>query len=51
MYEIFIDGKQVKEMENTKAAKFEQVKVYSGDSWYQAANGKMRNLYIETRHG
>merc|ERR1719341_81596 len=51
MYEMFIDGVRVKELENTKPGKFEQMKVFTGDSFYPAAEGKIRNLYIETRHG
>ena len=50
MFEIFIDGKQVKVAENTKAEKFNQVKVYSGSDFFLAAVGKIKNLYIETRH-
>ena len=51
MYEIFVDGERVKEMENTKAERFNNIKVYSGDNWYPAQEGKIKNLYIETRHG
>jgi hypothetical protein len=51
MYEIFVNGERVKEMENTKAERFNQMKVYFGDNFYPVQEGKIKNLYIETRHG
>ena len=51
MYEIWINGEIVFAVENTKAKSFEQVNVFSGDNFHNPVEGKIRNLYIESRHG
>jgi hypothetical protein len=38
-------------VENTQAKRFEQIKVFSGDNFYNPVEGMIRNLYIVSRHG
>ena len=50
IYEVLLNGVQVYIVENTQAQKFAPIKVFAGDDWYPAPEGKIRNLYIYTRH-
>eukprot|EP00091_Calanus_sinicus_P019245 TRINITY_DN474_c0_g1_i18.p1 TRINITY_DN474_c0_g1~~TRINITY_DN474_c0_g1_i18.p1 ORF type:complete len:187 (-),score=26.30 TRINITY_DN474_c0_g1_i18:82-582(-) len=50
IYEVFVNGDQVYTVENTKAQKFAPVKVFAGDNFWNAPEGKIRNLKIYTRH-
>merc|ERR1711970_735932 len=41
-------GETGRSVENTAPTKFENVKVFAGNPWYPAADGKIRNLRINT---
>jgi len=45
-YLIFLDGKQVYKVKNTKPLVYYDLKVYAGDPWYAAQPGSIRNLNI-----
>ena len=47
-YEIFIDGKQKLSIVNKKPKIFKNVKYYTSDPFYPAANAMIRNVVIET---
>ena len=49
MYEIKIHRKRVFSLENKQAKIFEEVKVYAGDPWYPPVDGKIKNLWVETK--
>lgn len=47
-FDILIDYESVYTATNTQAVQFQDVKVYSGDPWWPALDGEIRNLWIET---
>merc|ERR1711970_1234094 len=46
MFEVLINGESKRSVENTSPDKYENIKVFAGDDWYPAAEGKIRNLKI-----
>ena len=48
IYQIFVNGRNVDTVVNTKAEKFGPMKVFAGDNFYKAPEGEMKNLYIHT---
>merc|ERR1719430_1462362 len=48
MFEVLINGESKRSEENTTPAKYDNIKVFAGDDWYPAADGKIRNLMIST---
>ena len=49
MFSIGIDDVQVFSEENAAALIFENVTVYAGDPWHNAANGYMTNFVYSTQ--
>ena len=47
-YKIFINGKQVFSVINTRPQVFKNVKYYSGDPWYGPAKAKLTNFKLTT---
>ena len=45
-----VNNKSELKMENTVPSMFSNVKVYAGDPWYPAQDGKIRNLVIVTEN-
>ena len=43
-----VNGKTELRVPNKVAAMFKDVKVYAGDPWYPAQDGKIRNLVLVT---
>ena len=43
-----VNGKSEIRMPNTVPSMFTDVKVYAGDPWYPAQDGKIRNLILKT---
>ena len=43
-----MDGKSIHKVENKQPKFFYKMKVYSGDPWKASADGKIKNLFIET---
>ena len=43
-----VDGKSELRIPNNVASMFIDVKVYAADPWYKAADGKIRNLVLQT---
>ena len=41
-----IDGKQVVHLKNENPLKFENVKVYAGDKYHEAADAEVRNFNV-----
>merc|ERR1712042_18359 len=50
VYTVEVDGQTVHEEINDVAAMFTDVKVYAGDPWYPAQDGKIRNLTLKTKN-
>merc|ERR1739844_639466 len=48
MFEVLLNGESKRSVENTTPDKYENIKVFAGDDWYPAAEGKIRNLKIIT---
>merc|ERR1711970_1141325 len=48
MFEVLINGESKRSVENTTPDKYENIKVFAGDDWYPAAEGKIKNLKIAT---
>ena len=48
MFEVLLNGESKRSVENTTPDKYENVKVWAGDDWKPAADGKIRNLKIIT---
>ena len=48
MYEVKINGKSLLKMENMLANQFEAVKVYAGNPWHPALDGKIKNVKVKT---
>ena len=48
MFEVLLDGESKRSVENTTPDKYENIKVFAGDDWYPAADGKIKNLKIAT---
>lgn len=46
MNSIIINGKTVRTVQNTKPREFQNVKVYTGSPWYNAADGYVKNIRI-----
>ena len=46
---FFIDEEEKLSVENSKAASFQNVKVYASDPWYAALPGSIKNLSIKTK--
>ena len=44
-----LNNEDVFTQENKKAKKYEDVKVYAGDPWYNPVDAKIRNLTFETK--
>merc|ERR1719209_830332 len=42
MYEVLLNGESKRSVENTTPEKYENVKVFAGDDWYPAADGKIK---------
>ena len=50
MYEVKVNDKSEFKTENTVASMFSDVKVYAGDPWYPAQDGKIRKLVVVTEN-
>merc|ERR1719431_1706646 len=48
MFEALLDGESKRSVENTTPDKYDNIKVFAGDDWYPAAEGKIKNLKIAT---
>ena len=48
MYSIILDGVSVFSVENTAPAKIENVKVMTGDAWFEPVDGQIRGLDIKS---
>merc|ERR1719315_890070 len=48
MFEVLLNCESKRSVENTTPDKYENVKVFAGNDWYAAADGKIRNLKIFT---
>ena len=48
VYTVEVNGAVVKSVINLQPKEFSNVKIYGGDPWYQAAQGVMRNLVVES---
>jgi len=48
IYEVKVNDVSELKMENTVPSMFTNVKVYAGDPWYPAQDGKIRNLVLKT---
>lgn len=48
IYTVNVDGREIRRVENKKPALHENVKVYTSDPWYPAANGWIRDLKTTT---
>merc|ERR1719430_1167536 len=48
MFEVLLDGESKRSVENTTPQKFDNIKVFAGDDYYPAADGKIKNLKIAT---
>ena len=48
MYNVIVDGVGVYSVENPAPAKLEKVKVMAGDAWYEAVDGQIRALDIQS---
>ena len=46
MFEVIVDGASVRSVENTTPAKYEKVKVFAADDWYEPVDGQIRSLDI-----
>ena len=46
MYELIVDGKSARKVENTAPTKYENVKVWTGASFHPAVDGSIRNLKL-----
>ena len=47
MYELIVDGKSARKVENTVPTKYENVKVWTGlDSFQPAVDGSIRNFKL-----
>ena len=49
MFEVMLDGASVWSTENTTPTKFEKVKVFAGDDWYEPLDGQIRGLAIVSK--
>eukprot|EP00091_Calanus_sinicus_P008121 TRINITY_DN1973_c0_g1_i2.p1 TRINITY_DN1973_c0_g1~~TRINITY_DN1973_c0_g1_i2.p1 ORF type:complete len:303 (-),score=67.72 TRINITY_DN1973_c0_g1_i2:56-964(-) len=49
IYEVKINGVTLISMENNQPQLFQAVKVYAGDPWYLAQDGKIKNLKVLTQ--
>ena len=47
-YQIYINGKKVVDVLNSRAQIFRNVKYYAGDPWYHAAKANIRNFRLST---
>merc|ERR1712243_324004 len=47
-YSISVDGHIIHTLRNAHPAVYKQVYVYGSDPWYNAAEGKIKNLVIKT---
>merc|ERR1719435_903173 len=50
IYEVKVNDKSQLKMPNTVPSMFTDVKVYAGDPWYPAQDGKIRNLVVVTEN-
>ena len=48
MFDVVIDGKRLLSQTNSLPAELTDVKVYGGDPWYPAQQGKVRKLFLTT---
>ena len=48
MYNVILDGVSVFSVENTAPTKFEKVKVFAADDWYEPVDGQIRGLVIKS---
>ncbi|XP_066922243.1 uncharacterized protein [Clytia hemisphaerica] len=46
MYRVYVNGKQLANVENKTPRYFQNIKVYKADPWYNAASANIRYLYI-----
>ena len=46
LFRVFVGGKKVEEVENRQPKEFEDVKVYAGNPWFEAAPGLIRNITV-----
>ena len=51
MFEIYLDGEMKWSIENTKAIELEKAKVFAGDNFHPPLDGKIRNVFIQTKQG
>ena len=49
MFEVYIDGVKEHSMENSKPVILRAVKVFAGDKFYAPLDGKIRNIYIQSK--
>ena len=50
IYSIFIAGKKVFSITNSKPAEFENVQVFASSRWYQPVSGFIKNLLIQNKN-
>ena len=43
-----VDGAVVATKKNKNPRSFEKIKMFAGESWYDPAKGKIRNLVVKT---
>merc|ERR1712142_140390 len=48
IFKVVIDGEPVLSQVNKLPTEFTNVKVFASDPWYPAANGKIRNVFLNT---
>ncbi|XP_065672701.1 uncharacterized protein LOC105845300 isoform X3 [Hydra vulgaris] len=46
IFQVYINGKMIHSIENTKPQLFKNVKVYTSDPWYDAQDGSIKDLRI-----
>ena len=48
MYNVIVNGVGVYSVENSAPAKHENMMVFAGDPWYEAVDGQIRGLVIQS---
>ena len=49
MFEVYMDGVKEQSMENSMPVTLKAVKVLAGDKFYAPLDGKIRNIYIQSK--
>ena len=49
MFEVSMDGEQKQSEENTKPVHLDNVKVFAGDNFRDPLDGKIRNIFIQSK--